>query len=99
MEPVTEGENLLQNGREPIAQTAGESVSEVCVNEPLSKSHSYRQVIPFEERYFEAAQNKRNLMKTKCFVLVFLVTMAVIVIGICVPVAAILSGKLSDNRR
>ncbi len=102
VEPVTEGETLLQKGQNPIAQTSEESVSKVCVNKPLSKSHSYRLAVPVEERYFEAAQTKRDsvclsLMKTKCFVFGFLVTLLA-VIGICAAIAVTLSGKLSDNR-
>ncbi|KAL9971990.1 hypothetical protein ACROYT_G018221 [Oculina patagonica] len=97
VEPVTEGDHLLQKGQNPIAQTSEESVLEVCVNKPLSKSHSYRLAVPVEERYFEAAQTKRDsvclsLMKTKCFVFGFLVTLLA-VIGICAAIAVTLSAN------
>lgn len=102
VEPVTEGETLLQKGQKAIAQTSKESVSEVCVDKPLSESHSNRRATSFEDQYFEAAQNERNsvclLLKKKVyFVLGFLVTLLA-VIGIYAAMAVILSGKLSDNR-
>ena len=99
VEPVIEGENLLQGGQKHITQTSEENVLKVGVNEPPSESHSNRHARSPVEQHFEVAQNERKsvcslFIKRKCFALALLVTLLT-VIGISVTL--IFQGKLSDK--